>query len=746
MLTSDRSTGPAVVSGDTLHEARNIDPTCALPISSSLADVRRSLLEQGQQLMSLVEGPAQMLVEDAISVLQSQVCRIAVIGQVKAGKSSFINALIRRPGLLPAHVNPWTTAVTNLHFGHHNIPQGVAARFSFFDNDEWQKLATGDGHLRELTQRLVPGFEPELLVRNLKSMRTRAENRHGSQLAELLGQTHTFENFHPSLLESYVCAGDAEPMSVRAPAAGHYSDIVKSAEIYFEDGPFEFPTTVVDTPGTNDPFLIRDEVSRRSLDSADVYIVVLTATQPLAVADVALLRILRGLHKDRIVVFINRVDQLPNLPDDFTAVKTLVRNGLRREFPGVDIPILAGSAIWANKALQLGAWDAAPDLADRLAAFAQSREAIVPRDTAARLQGKDLAPEEMAQALFACSGLPQLTDTLDQIVNHSHAAHVVNHVAASFAELAHFGEATSRHEQRRIEADLAEMDNSTGEMKGEMTRLQEEVRRVQSLTHTMEKAFLDLEDELLAILHKEIEQLESRLRDVVREFSEKECVRLAEASHNGDSIRAWKTDATELRRSLEQYFTVRFGEIESEILNAEANIFPSLEQVVKNVLPDSTPVRGLVLRAAPTTPPSLSALSRLVTFDLGHPWWKAWWSQAMTTHERSQQLDRSIRTEFFPIADELVRSAKRQLTEQVTKSLQEAEQICLSIISALQKQCEWNTARAQEVVLTSSKKREQFSTAAHRARLSEIRRQLGIWEEINGRIGVLKQQCEQLVA
>ena len=49
--------------------------------------------------------------------------RIAVIGQVKAGKSTFLSALIDAPGFLPSEVNPWTSVVTNLHFAHPDDPQ-----------------------------------------------------------------------------------------------------------------------------------------------------------------------------------------------------------------------------------------------------------------------------------------------------------------------------------------------------------------------------------------------------------------------------------------------------------------------------------------------------------------------------------------------------------------------------------------------------------------------------------------------
>ena len=57
----------------------------------------------------------------------------------------------------------------------------------------------------------------------------------------------------------------------------NYSDITRSADLYFNESPFAFPITLIDTPGTNDPFLVRDEITRRSLENPDIYIFVVSA-------------------------------------------------------------------------------------------------------------------------------------------------------------------------------------------------------------------------------------------------------------------------------------------------------------------------------------------------------------------------------------------------------------------------------------------------------------------------------------
>ena len=57
-----------------------------------------------------------------------------------------------------------------------------------------------------------------------------------------------------------------------------------------------------------------------------------------------MMRLLNGLHKDRIVVFINRVDQLANPMLDATVVRRAVKKRLRLEFPTLHIPVIIGSA------------------------------------------------------------------------------------------------------------------------------------------------------------------------------------------------------------------------------------------------------------------------------------------------------------------------------------------------------------------------------------------------------------------
>src|SRR5215475_3694920 len=375
-------------------------------IGDKLETLRSELIKCGGELRSmqgLLQGSS--FVDDALRLLDRLACRIGVIGQVKAGKSSLINALMGKPGLLPTDVNPWTTAVTRIHFGLADAPPNVAAEFSFFAPDEWEQLSKGSGEIRELTQSMVPGFKVELLQKHVEEMRRRTTQRLGASLDELLGKKHVYSLLTPEDLERYICASLPDNASEQK---GVYSDVIKTADLYFGKSEFSFPTTIIDTPGTNDPYLVRDEIARRTLESAHLHIVVLTPQQALSAADVALLRILRGLDKNRIVVFLNRIDQLGDLTRDLPMIVQHVREGLRRELPGSDFPIVAGSAFWADAALRGSdadierAWSAkAQAYAQHLAQQAGSSGTGNDSDD----NGSD-DKEQRAQNLLACSGLP----------------------------------------------------------------------------------------------------------------------------------------------------------------------------------------------------------------------------------------------------------------------------------------------------------------------------------------------------
>ncbi|WP_299799819.1 dynamin family protein [uncultured Ruegeria sp.] len=278
---------------------------------------------------------------------------IAFVGQIKAGKSRLINGFTGQAEYLPSDVNPWTTVITDMHFGH---PSGrtEGAEFHFFDNHQWQSLIVEGEELRNMFPDDEDSYKREMIEEQVEAMQVRARRRLGDSYEQLLGQHHDLEHLTSDDLARYVCAGD-DPTedSVLDPGSdrGLYSDITRKAEVYFDVGHFPFPLTVTDTPGVNDPLLIREEISRQYLKESDFFVVVLSAHQALSRADLKLFRLMQALELGQIVVFINRVDELGDGAEDATKVRADVLEGLEKALGNADIDVLMGSAQWAHFAL-----------------------------------------------------------------------------------------------------------------------------------------------------------------------------------------------------------------------------------------------------------------------------------------------------------------------------------------------------------------------------------------------------------
>ena len=302
-------------------------------IGSELRRLISVLTQAGGELHGVTARVLAGQIKELMGSMAALSCRIAVVGQVKAGKSSFINALIERGDLLPTHVNPWTAVATRVHFGTPGKPV-TGSDFTFFSAEEWERLGSKGGEGAGLED----GFA---------EMKQRAEIRLGEQFHHLLGKAHFYQTAQPGILQNYLCAGPPVEEVSREIKAGRYADITKAANVYFPLPPMAVPSIIIDTPGTNDSTHLRHRITREIIEGADIYIVVITAWQALASSDVSLLELLRELEKRRIIVFVNRIDELNERAADAEQVVSHVRTQLARIFPDVAIPVVAGSAKWA---------------------------------------------------------------------------------------------------------------------------------------------------------------------------------------------------------------------------------------------------------------------------------------------------------------------------------------------------------------------------------------------------------------
>ncbi len=652
VLAKDAASGEASSAGN----AKKTDTSPLsqrLSVGARLADARERATALASRLIALAEGETAEALKVLVQDLDSRVCCIAITGQVKAGKSSLISVLVEEPELLPADINPWTAVITKLHFGAPGKPQSGAS-FKFFTCDEWRRLSYG-GHTRELTERICPDFDWNALKAQVEAMQERAARKLGPRFEDLLGTAHAHPVIVPGLLNRYVGAGEPD----EGPASGgegEYSDITKVANVYFDLGAFSFPTTLIDTPGVNDPFLVRDEITRQNLESADICVVVLTARQPLSTADLSLLRLLRGLNRKGVIVFINKSDEIAGGEEVLNEVSRRVEAVLQQEFPSASIQIVCGSAILARKALnsrlvERGAKPAtAPvrEISGSGAAFDWPSQA-------------EIADSVSAETLLMKSGLSSLAVAISEAMQAGPVAEAIESATA-------LAEAVCWNLIIWLEIEI----NIMSKVLTDAGAAKKELSQLIALREALSAEFDACSGKLAALLDENVSRLHPTLARTVEDSL---AGRLAGLPPGELATHASQIDI-KLRIKLESVFLAAFEDA--------IRLFVAEQERLGSELGKQFEAAGLAgrLTIIPGHPfsvsPSLAALSEPAPLNLT----AGLAAYPVPPDGQGSNLARAIIASFEPIIEKLAGEAAKALNEKATALLQRVRALTLAPLEA----------------------------------------------------------------
>lgn len=246
--------------------------------------------------------------EEIKDKLDKDTLTIGVIGQMKCGKSTFLNSFVFKDDVLPAATTPMTAALSVITYGE---KEHVVAEF--YTEDEWaeQKMqASRDENDAANTL-------DESKIKAAKELVSKA-SKLGSSLDSYLGKNQ--EDSFSNLIE-YVGA------------EGKFVSITKSVTIYY---PHEYlkGVEVVDTPGFNDPIVSREERTKEFLKKADVVIVMLYAGRPFDATDRDIIfKNVRQCGIGKVLVGINKYD-IPYCsetnPEDENQIKAYVKTEIKK--------------------------------------------------------------------------------------------------------------------------------------------------------------------------------------------------------------------------------------------------------------------------------------------------------------------------------------------------------------------------------------------------------------------------------
>lgn len=236
--------------------------------------------EKMQKLISSALKSKWITVDDSetlISQMESDMLSIGVVGQMKVGKSTLINALIFGEELLPTSEIPMTAALTYITFGEKfcaKVENITEADFLEIEN----KVGNSSNFSEEEVESATNIYKNIVNVDNYK---------------ELLGKNLeiTKEN-----LFDYIGAG------------GKYTALVKYVTLEANNNALK-GINIVDTPGYNDPISSRDLTTKKFLSKANVILLVQDVEQVFSKLDIDL--ITSQIPKSgigKVVVAINKKD------------------------------------------------------------------------------------------------------------------------------------------------------------------------------------------------------------------------------------------------------------------------------------------------------------------------------------------------------------------------------------------------------------------------------------------------------
>lgn len=243
---------------------------------------------------------------------QDRALRIAIVGQMKAGKSSFINALLFPLDILPKAATPMTAALTRIAYS-----DNPRIEINFYNKKDWQGIQnSADEYIKQynlieneikseqiqpkkpmfgmamsklkkpitekqitVTPSMINARINDELISCYELVRMAKENQ--IDLENMLGKTEIIEGSDITEI--------AKKMQDYVGSAGRYTAVTKVLSLYTDDSRLK-DIEIYDTPGFNDPVISRGMQTRKFLGQCDMVFLLSTISQYLTKSDLSLLR------------------------------------------------------------------------------------------------------------------------------------------------------------------------------------------------------------------------------------------------------------------------------------------------------------------------------------------------------------------------------------------------------------------------------------------------------------------------
>ena len=197
---------------------------------------------------------------------ENSILKIGVVGQVKAGKSSFLNSLIfNGENILPKASTPMTAGLTMLQYADNN-----SFEVEYYNTNEWEDFEGKAAMYRqgiEETKQANPGMSDDDARQAYESKTENAVYVSANELVQNCKKEARakISDISQKDTESFTDAKDlARILENYVGAEGEFTSVVKCLVINLNDQRLK-DLQIVDTPGVNDPVISREERTKAFL-------------------------------------------------------------------------------------------------------------------------------------------------------------------------------------------------------------------------------------------------------------------------------------------------------------------------------------------------------------------------------------------------------------------------------------------------------------------------------------------------
>ncbi|WP_425100121.1 dynamin family protein [Tropicibacter sp. S64] len=563
---------------------------------------------------------------------------VTMIGQVKAGKTTLVNAMTGWQDLLPADVNPWTSVVTALHLHKGARRRTRNARFQFFTEEEWSHLVQRGGRMGELASRAGADDELGKVRAQLEAMREKSRERLGNRFELLLGQSHDYDNFDAELIERYVCLGDDFWDSAGSDdKKGRFADITRTADLWFEQPGLPVNLCIRDTPGVNDTFMIREQITINALRGSRLCVMVLSATQALTSVDLALIRMISNVASRDVIIFVNRMDELRDPTREVPEIRASIVETLRKHGGPSDAQIIFGCGRWASEALSGGIEGLGQASAESLLNWAESQV------------GEENPFDTLEDMVWHLSGVGALGVAIAERVAEGAGAQILQEIEA---------EAGNLDQSRTAAATIARKARTGGGCRMDAATLAARLDAIEQAARSR------LVSGLVPVQESLVERISASRQTFVARAAEAAVKHL----ETYGEMEVWTYDPCGLRvllrSSYQRYVHAVAKHGTASMAEAAAGISALYDEAfdLEGAKPEMAPP------PLPQPDPPV-VLGQTIALDLRGTWWSRFWRRRKGHAARADDFAQLIQSETQPILNRLVSENAQQFEDAMIETL-----------------------------------------------------------------------------